>query len=158
LRRRKIGQEPPRAGVARSWREPSDNVAKVLPGLGLHCGASSAKTVIDAERIRTTETKGQAVMELRKLITTFAALALLAGAGVAGAFAGSPAAGPATTTTTCTDQDQQGENEEADAATEVEQAATEVEQEAAREKADDESGDDQPGEQGDEQGENEDCD
>jgi hypothetical protein len=144
--------------VEQDWPdEPSDNVAN-SSGLGLHCGASSAETVIGAERIRTTETKGQAVMELRKLITTFAALALLAGAGVAGAFAGSPAAGPATTTTSCTDQDQQGENEEADAATEVEQTATEVEQEAAREQADDESGDDQPGEQGDEQGENEDCD
>jgi len=47
----------PRAGVARSRREPSDNVAKVLPGLGLHCGASSSEAVIDAERIRTTERK-----------------------------------------------------------------------------------------------------
>src|SRR6266540_2349655 len=47
----------PGARVARSRREPSDNVAKVLPGLGLHCGASSADTVIEAERIRTTERK-----------------------------------------------------------------------------------------------------
>jgi hypothetical protein len=44
----------------------------------------------------------------------------------------------------------QGDSEEAD-------AASEVEQQAARAQADDQNGDDQPGEQGDEQGENEDC-
>jgi ABC-type glycerol-3-phosphate transport system substrate-binding protein len=99
-------------------------------------------------------------MNPRKLITTLAALALLAGAGVAGALAGGPAQSPAgtsTVTTACNDQGQQGDNEEADAADEVEQAATEVDQEAARAQADDQGGDDQPGEQGDEQGENEDC-
>jgi ABC-type glycerol-3-phosphate transport system substrate-binding protein len=99
-------------------------------------------------------------MNPRKLITTLAAFALLAGAGVAGALASSPAQAPAGTSTAtiaCDDQGEQGENEEADAATEVEQAATEVDQEAAREQADDQEGDDQPGEQGDEQGENEDC-
>jgi hypothetical protein len=101
-------------------------------------------------------------MTLRKLITILFATALLAGAGVAVAFASSPGhavSGGTTATTTCPDQDDQGENEqgdeESDAATEVEQAAAKVNQEAGREQADDESGDDQ---QGDDQGENDDCD
>jgi ABC-type glycerol-3-phosphate transport system substrate-binding protein len=100
-------------------------------------------------------------MPLRKLITILFATALLAGAGVAAAFAGSPgiAASGGTTTTTCTSQDDQGENaqgdEESDAATEVEQAAAKVNQEAGRQQADDQSGDDQSG---DDQGENDDCD
>jgi len=99
-------------------------------------------------------------MPLRKLITILFATALLAGAGVAAAFAGSPGiAASGGTTTTCTSQDDQGENaqgdEESDAATEVEQAAAKVNQEAGRQQADDQSGDDQSG---DDQGENDDCD
>ena len=101
-------------------------------------------------------------MPLRKPITILFATALLAGAGVAAAFAGSPgiaASGGTTATTTCTSQDDQGENaqgdEESDAATEVEQAAAKVNQEAGRQQADDQSGDDQSG---DDQGENDDCD
>jgi nucleosome binding factor SPN SPT16 subunit len=101
-------------------------------------------------------------MSLRKLIMILSTTALLAGAGVAGAFASSPAhvtSGGATATTTCTGEDDQGENEqgdeESDAATEVEQAAAKVDQEAGRQQADDQSGDDQ---QGDDQDENDDCD
>ena len=108
--------------------------------------------------------KGALPMSLRTLIMILAATALLAGAGVAGAFASSPGhaqSGGTTATTTCTGGDDQGENEqgdeESDAATEVEQAATKVDQEAGRQQADDQSGDDQQGEQGDEQGENDDC-
>ena len=101
-------------------------------------------------------------MDLRKLITMLVALGVLAGAGVAGALASSPtrsADATPTTTTVCAGHDQQGDNEEADAATEIDQAADEVEQEATRQQADDQNGDDQPAEQGDDdQGENEGCD
>jgi hypothetical protein len=98
-------------------------------------------------------------MSLRKLIMILSATALLAGAGVAGAFASSPGhvtSGGPTATTTCIGDDDQGD-EESDAATEVEQAAAKVDQEAGRQQADDQSGDDQ-GENGDDQGENDDCD
>src|SRR6266487_6036605 len=127
---------------------------------GITLSASLADTCLEHR----TDHKGASPMSLRKLITIVAATALLAGAGVAGAFASSPAhvtSGGATATTTCTGEDDQGENEqgdqESDAATEVEQAATKVDQEAGRQQADDQSGDDQQGEQGDEQGENDDC-
>src|SRR5205814_2748948 len=104
-------------------------------------------------------------MNPRKLIITMATLALLAGAGVAGAFAGNSTSSPATstapqTTTTCSDdQGEQAENDEQEAADEVESAATQVDQEAARAQADDQAGDDQDdNSQGDEQGDNQNCD
>jgi hypothetical protein len=56
------------------------------------------------------------------------------------------------------DRDHHLGDEESDAATEVEQAAAKVDQEAGRQRGDDQSGDDQQGEQGDEQGENDGCD
>jgi hypothetical protein len=105
-----------------------------------------------------------AQMNPRKLIVTMAALALLAGAGVAGAVAGNSTSSPATTTapptTTCPDdQGQQGENDEQEAADAVDTAATQVDQEAARAQADDQAGDDQgDNSQGDEQGDNQNCD
>jgi Sec-independent protein translocase protein TatA len=110
-------------------------------------------------------------MNPRKLIMILIATALLAGAGVAGAFASSPGhavsggTSATTGTTTCSDQGQQGEDDqgqdeqdqqdqESDAATEVEHAAAQVGQEAGRQQSDDQSGDDQPG---DDQGEDGDC-
>src|SRR5204863_176746 len=100
-------------------------------------------------------------MSLRRLIMILAATALLAGAGVAGAFASSPGhatLGVTTATTTCTGKDDQGDNEhgdeESDAASEVEQAAAKVDQEAGRQQGDDQTGyesqADEQGEEGDE--------
>jgi hypothetical protein len=100
-----------------------------------------------------------------KLMIILVALGLLAGVGVTVALASSPAHPSAlmstATSTTCTgedeqgqDEDNQGQDEEAEAASEIAQAADEVEQEATRARADDQDGDDQPGDQG----ENDDCD
>ena len=116
------------------------------------------------QRLTRVEREGVVVVNPKKLAIIASALMLLAGVGVATAFAGHQGskATAGATTSTCAD-DQQGENEQGDAeetsaAADVEDAAAEVAQEAARSQADDESGDDQPGEQGDEQGENDDCD
>lgn len=103
-------------------------------------------------------------MSFRKLFTILAVMALLAGAGVAAAFASSPSHAlsggtTATGTTACTGQDDQGEvaqgDDESEAATEVDQAVAKVSQEAGSAQADDQQGDDQ---QGDDQGDNNECD
>ena len=119
----------------------------------------------DLEQANEFSERKDAQMNSRKLIIAVATLALLAGGGVAGAFAGNSTSSPAATTaapstSTCADdQGQQGENDEQEAADEVENAATEVNQEAARAQADDQAGDDQgDNSQGDEQGDNQNCD
>jgi hypothetical protein len=97
-------------------------------------------------------------MNSRKLMIALAALALLSGAAVAGAVADNSTSLPAATTV-CSDQDQQGENDEQEAAEAVDNAASEVSDEATTEQADDQAGDDQDADdQSDEQGENQDCD
>ena len=119
----------------------------------------------DLEEANEAPDRKDAQMNPRKLIVTVATLALLAGAGVAGAVAGNSTSSPAATTappttTICSDdQGQQGENDEQEAADAVENAATQVDQEAARAQADDQAGDDQgDNSQGDEQGDNQNCD
>src|SRR5437867_788849 len=125
---------------------PGKGLEPLSPGCHPQSGLVSSSPFAEKEwrgGKRAPGTKGTPRMNPRKLIITMATLALLAGAGVAGAFAGNSTSSPATstapqTTTTCSDdQGEQDENDEQEAADEVENAATEVGQEAARAQADD---------------------